>query len=168
MTRQTVRIIKSGKLFEPGAENIIAERIAEFVSEATALLETNVKSLTPVGVYGSQGGLLGSISGEVQRGTSITRGIVGSPSAYADVIESGRRPGAAMPPQGSLVRWIEVILGADENYAKKIEFVVRRKIAQKGFPGAFMFEQGFEKSIPAIENMAEHLGMKIAFDLGGE
>ena len=73
-----------------------------------------------------------------------------------------------MPPKGSLVRWIEVKMGMDSREAERIEFLVRRKIAQKGYEGAFMFQQAFEKDQAAIDDIATTAGIAIAQGLGGK
>ena len=164
---QVIEIQKSGPLFEQ-PEAVIQEGTDRFITEVTALLENAVKSITPVGVFGAQGGLLSTIHGEtVDLGTPSAMGIVGHQSPYGDVIEMGRRPGGKMPPEGSLIRWIEVVLGADENTAKRLEFPIRRKIAQKGFAGAMMFEMGLEMSKEQIAAIAEKCGIGIAYKLGG-
>ncbi len=73
-----------------------------------------------------------------------------------------------MPPPGSLLRWIEVVIGADELHAKRIEFPIRKKIAQKGFEGAFMFQKALETNWDNISRIAQQCGIDIAFNLGGE
>jgi hypothetical protein len=70
-----------------------------------------------------------------------------------------------MPPAGSLVRWLEVKLGLDEKTARKIEFVVRRKIGLKGFEGAHMFEKAVTENQIKLDQMAQAEGFKLAIDL---
>lgn len=163
---QRVQIKKSGPLFDAAPE-AFQQVSDEFVAEVAALLEATVRTFTPAGVYGNQGGLLAGIHGTVyNHGTPQVFGVVGHQSVYGDVREAGRKPGK-MPPKGSLVRWIEVVLGADRKRAEALEFVIRRKIAQRGFDGAWMFAKAFETSEAKIAEIAEAKGLRIAFALGG-
>lgn len=164
----TATVTRSGPLFDGQAPEIVQTNLDRFITLATALLLAEVKKRTPQGVYGAQGGLLGSIQQEVQgRGTPIVRGIVMSGHKYAEVIENGRRPGRGMPPAGSLQRWIEVKLGLDPVSAKRIEFVVRRAIGQKGFDGAHMFEEALTENEAKLQQLAEACGVDIARDCNG-
>lgn len=166
---QRVTFKATGPLFQPGEIDASFQAAADrFVHEAVALLETEVRALTPVGVFGAQGGLLGTIFGEAREpGTLRVHGVVGHQSVYGDVIEYGRQPGK-MPPTGSLIRWIEVKLGTDRHTAERLDFVIRKKIATKGFPGAFMFERAFENSQEPLNRIARDCGLELAFNLGGE
>lgn len=133
-----------------------------------ALLEFEVRQRVPVGVFGDQGGLRAGIYGEpFNLGSPMVYGEVGHQSVYGDVIALGRKPGGRMPPQGSLLRWIEVVLGADAKEAQRIEFVVRRKISQKGFEGAFMFDKAFSENEDRITKIAHEKGLYLGFTLGG-
>lgn len=161
-----IEIRPSGPLFDGSAAAAFQDAADEFVEEVVALLESEVRALTPVGVFGAQGGLLGGIHGEViNHGTPLVYGVVGHQSIYGDVREAGRQPGR-MPPAGSLIRWIEVVMGADPHTAKRIEYVVRRKIGQKGYKGAFMFDRAFRDNEARITGIAEEKGL--VFRLGGE
>jgi hypothetical protein len=161
-------VTKSGPLLTGQGPKVVRDNLDRFITLATALLLAEVKKYTPQGVYGAQGGLLGSMQSEVQgRGTPIVRGIVMSAHKYAEVIEKGRRPGRGMPPAGSLQRWIEVKLGLDPVTAKRIEFVVRRKIARRGFDGAHMFETALTKNMGKLGDLADSCGVRIVEDLNG-
>ncbi len=156
----------TGRIFKGDAPDVIRKDMTAVMHKVVAFLERAVKARTPRGVFGAQGGLLGTIQGEVQgKGTPIIKGVVFHGSAHGDVIEKGRTAGKAMPPKGSLVRWLEVKLGLSEKQAQRIEFVVRRKIAKKGFSGAQMFDRAWTEHWAYIERMFEQEGFEIAKEL---
>lgn len=158
-----VSILTKGKIFEGKAPEIIQQARQESMYEATAYLESLVKQLTPTGVYGASGGLVSTIYGEVLEMGS--KGIIGHQSIYGDVIEMGRRAGKKWPPEGALLRWIEMKIGAQGKAAERLEFVIRRKIGQKGFPGAHMFDQAFKKGWPTLKEIFDRVGFKITREL---
>ncbi len=151
-----------GVLFRgrPKAEVIEQQRTA--MLEAVQLVLRGVKERTPQGVFGAQGGLLGSIQTEVRRRSNGVIGIVGTASAYGLVVEKGRRPGQAPPPAKALMRWIEVKMGVTEEEAKKIAHPVRWKIAKKGTEGAHMFEETLDEDWPEIKAVFDRHGVAIA------
>jgi len=158
-------IKQKGPLLDGRAEGIIEKELLTAMYEATAFLEREVRERTPRGVYGAQGGLSATIHGEVSKGSSVIKGIVGivgHQSRYGDVIEKGREPGKGMPPPGVLLRWIEVKLGVDERTAKSIEFVIRRKIGKKGFEGAHMFENALDENWDRVVGVFKERGFDIA------
>lgn len=164
-----VTVTAKGPLFEGKATGIMNDALTAAMYEATQLLERKVKEKTPRGVFGAQGGLASGIYGEVQgKGTPVVKGLVGHQSKYGDVIELGRRPGQKWPPRGALIRWMEVKLGMDDATAKKREFVLRRKIGQKGFPGAHMFEEALDTNWGTLVNIFNSCGFAIARELNGE
>jgi len=55
-------------------------------------------------------------------------------SAYAQVIELGRRPGARMPPYEPILEWVEGKLGLYFQEAEEAAFAIRRAIAKRGIP----------------------------------
>jgi len=157
-----VSIETKGKIFEGKAPEIIQEALTEVMYEATAFLEREVKLRTPRGVFGTAGGLVSTIHGEVMgKGTAAIKGIVGHGSVYGDVIEKGRTAGKTWPPEGVLIRWIELKIGVAEDMARRLEFVIRRKIGQKGFPGAHMFEKALKEGWPKLKEMFDRVGFRI-------
>lgn len=156
----------SGPLFKGKGPAATQKAVERFVTSATLLLTREVKRRTPQGVHGAQGGLLASIQGEVTgRGSALVRGIVATASPYGEVVERGRRPGKAWPPPGALLRWIEVKFGLSPREAQRIEYVVRRKIGQKGFEGAHMFEKGLSENLPRLQQMAAAAGLALSVEL---
>ncbi len=160
------RIEKKGKFFDGKSTAVVRDQLVRALQEVTIFLEGEVKTRTPVGVYGDQGGLKASIFSEVlHKGSAVVKGLVGHQSVYGDVVEKGRRPGKAMPPKGALVRWMEVTFGIDSDTARQLEFVVRRKIAKKGFEGAHMFEKALAEEWSTVDNIFNNAGFKIAKEL---
>jgi len=166
MTQIRIDISTKGALLSGKSPQVIQAGLDRFVTSATMFLDVEVKKRIPQGVYGAQGGLLGSVQHEIQgKGTPIVKGIVMSAQKYAEVIEKGRSPGKGMPPAGVLVRWLEVKLGLDEKTARRIEFVVRRKIGIKGFEGRHMFEKAVTENQARLDQMAQAAGLIIATEL---
>lgn len=164
-----ITVTKKGPIFEGKSPEILNEALSGAIYEATQLLEGEVKKNTPAGVFGAQGGLVSAIYGEVVgKGTPVVKGIVGHQSKYGDVIEMGRRPGQKAPPEGTLIRWMEIVLGMDSATAKKKEFVIRRNIGRKGFPGVHMFESALTGNWDNLKKIFDHYGFEIARNLDGE
>ena len=158
-----ITITKKGGYFDGKPIEVFQASLDAAISEATMFLERKVKELAPKGVGGAVNGLAATIHGEVPgKGTPAIKGIIAHQSVYGDVIEKGRTAGKSMPPEGSLIRWIELKMGLPEPLAKKIEFVVRRKIGQKGFPGAHMFETALEQGMPRLQGIFDRCGFEIA------
>lgn len=161
-----VTVKKKGGIFDGKSSAVVNDNLAQAMYEATMLLERAVKELTPQGVLGAQGGLLSTIHGEVVgKGTPFIKGVVATQSKYGEVVEKGRRPGQTWPPKGELIRWIEVKTGVGEVEAKRIEFLIRRKIGRRGFPGAFMFEKALEANMGRLQDIFDRKGFEIAREL---
>lgn len=64
---------------------------------------------------------------------AIPNGIlVYNDAPYADIIEHGRRPGAAFPPRGPIRRFAIRKLGVSEEQADAVAFLIAAKIAERG------------------------------------
>ena len=177
----TIKITISGALLSGQAPAIVQKNLDQAITEATLLLYAGVTKHTPQGVYGAQGGLLGSIQHEVTgKGSPLIKGTVMSAHKYAEVIEKGRRPGQKMPPsaiqasslntrklmaQGGLVQWIMKKFGVDIKRAIQLEYVVRRSIGRKGFAGAHMFDKAVSENWPTIKSIFDRHGLSIAREL---
>ena len=155
-----------GKVLTGQGPKVAHAGLVSAMHEAVALLEREVKAITPIGVYGAEGGLLSTVVGEVEdKGTAMVKGIVGTPSRYGEVIEKGRTAGKSMPPAGTLLRWIELKLQVSETEAQRLEFVIRRSIGKKGFEGTEMFKKAFDKNWPAIVEIFKRNGHIISRSL---
>ncbi len=164
-----VSVTARGPVFEGKAAVVMYQALVAAMTEAVTLLEREVKKRTPTGVYGAEGGLLSTIHGEVQgKGTPQVKGIVATSSPYGEVIEKGRTAGKAWPPEGVLLRWIEKKMGLDEKGARQIEFVVRRKIGRKGFPGVWMFGRGLDAAWPQISLIFDRAGFDVTAQMSGK
>lgn len=163
-----ITIKPRGKIFEGKAPGIIRKNLLGAMHEAIAYLEREVKERTPVGMFGSSGGLRGSIAGVVKSFTSIggVVAVTGQAMRYGEVVEKGRRPNKAMPPEGSLVSWIQQRFGVDAETAAKIEFPVRRKIGKEGFEGAHMFEEALKQGESTVTRIFDKMGFDISFQMG--
>ena len=89
---------------------------------------------------------------------------------HAIVQEFGRRPGK-FPPEFPIARWItrkRAVFGAaikefggGAKGLRRITFLVRRKIAKKGFPGKFFFKKAEEAIRREFPNELARLGASI-------
>lgn len=162
----SIKATARGAVATGKAPAVVQSNLDRFVTEATLVLDGEVKKRTPQGVYGAQGGLIGSIQHEIRgRGTPIVKGMVMTAQKYAEVIEKGRRPGKGMPPRGTLLRWLEVKLGLGEAEAQRVEFAVRRSIGIKGFEGRHMFEKAVSENQGRLDQMARACGLAITTEL---
>ncbi len=162
----TATVTIKGNLFAGKVPRIVEKNLQAAMYEAVAFLERAVKEITPRGVLGAEGGLLSTIQGEVMgKGAPLIKGVVGTGSKYGEVVEKGRTPARAMPPKGVLVKWLAWKMGIDDTTAARIEFVVRRKIARKGFEGAHMFEKAFTENFSHIQGIFERMGFSIAREM---
>lgn len=89
------------------------------------------------------GGLINDIN--VGRPTAFERA-VGTNKNHGEVVEVGRRPGAPMPPSGSLLGWMRRHGIPAEN-----EYIVRRRIAAKGIAARPYLIPALEDNEPAMQ-----------------
>jgi hypothetical protein len=161
-----VGINLKGAIWDGKGPELVQAGLTSAMYEATSFLEREVKKRTPKGVGGAQGGLISTVHGEVTgKGVPVVKGIVAHGSAYGDVVDKGRRPGKKWPPEGVLLKWIELKMGVDEVQAKRLEFVIRRKIGKKGFSGALMFEKTLDETWPRLKDIFDRGGFEITRQL---
>lgn len=167
MFKLTITPRIEGPLAQPGqAEALAFPRLQAAISEAVQYLELHVKAHTPVGVLGEQGGLKGSIFGEVTGSTILElKGVVGTPSPYAEPVELGTRPHA--PPIAPLIRWAEVKLGKSGKEAVAAAWAVRGAIKKRGTRGQFMFAHGLAASEAELTRIFDAAGFDIAIAWDG-
>lgn len=165
MFQCVARILEKGPLLTGRTDETIRKNQLAAMHEATQFGVRRVKERTPQGVSGAQGGLLASIQPEVRERQTGVIGIIGTASPYGLVVEKGRRPGKGMPPEGVLLRWVEVKMGVSGREAERIEFAIRRKIAAKGTRGAFMFDKTLKEDWPEFEAIFRRHGVIIAREL---
>lgn len=131
-----VNVAQLQKLAARFPEAARAEMIAGLKVVAARTEKTMVEK-TPRGVS-AQGGLAGSIHGDVVPYGQGYAARIGTPLEYGKVIEMGRRPGKARPPIEPIALWAVRKLGVSRAEARGVAFAIARKIAVKGFPGRFM------------------------------
>lgn len=165
MFQCVARILERGALPTGRTSGVVRKNQLAAMHEVTQLGVRRVRERTPQGVSGAQGGLLSTIEPEVRERQTGVIGIIGTASPYGLPAEKGRRAGKGMPPEGTLVRWIEVKMGMSAEEAQKIEFVIRRKIAAKGTKGAFMFEKTLKEDWPEFEAIFRRYGVQITREL---
>lgn len=136
------------------APELVAEEMTTAVTEASLLLEREVRERTPIGIGGG-GGLAGSIGArdpEVVPGEGVV-GVVGTSLRYAVPVELGRRPGQRMPPVQALQDWAEVRLGVSSEESRGVAWAIARRIAVEGTEGAHMFRAGTRAVAGAVEGI---------------
>lgn len=89
------------------------------------------------------GQLLNSIGVE-PRGTFARA--IGTNKSYGETVEFGRRAGAPMPPAGSLLGWLQ-----RHDIPADMEYVIRRRIADRGIPARPYLMPALEDNEPAIQ-----------------
>ena len=142
------------------APEMVLDELETAATEATLLLEREVKDITPVGVGGG-GGLKGSISArEPQVLADAVIGVVGTSIAHAQPVELGTRP--HFPPVAPLADWAVAKLGVPRRDARRVGFAIARKISIEGTEGAFMFTRAFEANRGQVAAIYNRANLRIA------
>ncbi len=114
--------------------------------KALDVLENAIVQRTPVNV----GTLRAAISKEQRYVGNMLRGAVVNPLNYAWPVETGRAAGK-MPPVDAIKLWVIRKGIASGREADRAAFLIARAIGAKGTkPGAQMFADGFDSSLPTI------------------
>ena len=99
------------------APELVVEEMTASATEASLLVEREVRERTPIGVGGG-GGLAGSIGArEPQVLGEEVIGTVSTSLRYAIPVELGRRPGGRQPPVEPLADWAVARLGVSHDEA---------------------------------------------------
>lgn len=106
--------------------------------------------------------LLRGITSDVTQISSGVRGVWGTTVPYGRVIHDGRRPGAAMPPQGALVGWMR-----RHGIPASAEFVVRRAIARRGIKAVPFLRRALQEVRPQIRREFEQVPKRVIAHLRG-
>lgn len=146
----TLRIDASEiRAFSDRADMAVTVLESEFTAAMTrsiAAVQRDAAANTPV----STGTLRRSYKPTI---TPFTGTLTNTATPYARIVEEGRRPGAAMPPPGSLMDWMRragITSGMTEAQARGVEYVIRRKIGRDGIPARRMMATALETNTPAI------------------
>jgi len=158
----TFTVQATGPIFtDPRLGERYDDRIVAMLADVGAYAQRLAVDKAPTGV--SQPGLRGSIESEL-RGTPAARvQEVSSSLVYAPIQEVGRQPKRPQPPPGALLVWIARKLGVgDAKEARRVEFLVARKIGRVGTTGYRFFEQAFAQASPYFERQAEAMNAAFA------
>jgi hypothetical protein len=110
------------------------------------------------------GSFRNSIVGKVTSATGSVTGQWGSNRSYAPEQEYGRRAGAPMPPQGSLLGWM-----GRHGLDASLEFVIRRAIARNGIKARHVFSLALDRVKPIVaKELSDGLGRALARIGGGQ
>lgn len=171
-------------------DSYVNKRFEPAMQKSVITVVSNVKPLVPVGVSGDLRNSIGSTV-TVNGPGSITGDIGSSLSAeeYPSVMEFGRTPGATAPPWEALVRWVHLkqITGTysvkanskgyhhrqgskdtQQQEDESAAFVIARSIGIKGIKGRHYMQQGFEKSVAAIQDNFNQAIQLIVQDLANQ
>lgn len=135
--------------FDNAEEVVNREGHAALVRSAAQVEATAKQNLTDLGAVDT-----GTLRRSVATNVSAFEAAIGTNLVYAEVVEVGRRPGAPMPPSGSLLDWMRRHGIPAEN-----EYIVRRNIAAKGIAARPYLG-------PALLNNESAIGRE--FDLAGD
>lgn len=102
------------------------------------------------------GDLRRRITNKVERVPGGVLGTIGNNAPHAETIEYGRKPGSKMPPKGVLLGWMR-----RKNIDKRLEFVLRRAIARKGFPGDHNLEHAVKGVLPFAQTEFGAIGPRV-------
>lgn len=124
------------------SERVVAEELRIAMVRSAAAVERDAKANVVV----DTGTLRRSIATEVLP----LEARIGSNQQHARPVEEGRRPGAPMPPSGSLLGWMN-----RHGIPAEAEFVIRRAIARRGIPSRPYL-------VPALESNRRNIEREFA------
>lgn len=151
------RVLALADRFREGPE-LVDREFLKAMQLSVLAIETGAKEMVTDLKLVDTGALRQSITSTA----TPNEGRVGTSLPYAAVMEYGRRPGAAMPPQGSLLEWMRR-KGIDAS----LEYVIRRAIARNGIAGRRYMQGAFEKLKPQVERNFELASQAVARQLAG-
>lgn len=124
------------------AQETIARRTKEAMAKELASLLKELRATLPH----ASGALRGSLGTTLISTGTITRAAIGTALPYALAVEKGTRP--HRPPLAPLISWAQRKPGLvrSEKDAKRIGFLVARKIARVGTKGVGAFQRAEEKA----------------------
>lgn len=147
------------------APHIVREEALRALTLADALLEREVKDLTPT----ASGLTRGGIFSHEQMLDSGALGVVGTAQPHAVYVELGTRPHpVSKEGQEALQDWAKTKFGITEREARGVAFLIARKIRLRGTPAVMMFHRAFEANRDPVQRIFEQARDRIAARLGGE
>lgn len=133
------------------APDVLVEEISRGLTEASLLLEREVRERTPTSGAGTLRDSIGALPVTLS-GHRLEAG-VGTSLAYAVPVETGSRP--HMPPVEPLVDWVERRLGKRGDEARRIAWGIAFKIKAQGTKGAFMFRDAHAATAGQVERILD-------------
>jgi hypothetical protein len=132
------------------------------MTEATMLLEREVKEAIPRGATGLTAG---SITSDIFSTPAGVLGVVGSSQPALLFVELGTKP--HMPPVAALVPWVRSVLGLAEKEAKGVAFLIARKIARHGTKAQRPLARTLEANGAQVVRIFEDAADRLAGQIGG-
>lgn len=108
--------------FDNAEEVVNREGHVALVRSAATVEGAAKQNVTDVGAVDT-----GTLRRSITTNISPFEAAIGTNLSYAEVVEVGRRPGAPMPPSGSLLGWMQ-----RHGIPAEDEYLVRRGIGAKG------------------------------------
>jgi len=138
-----------------------AARISR-MTEALALLEREVKELTPEGAGPIH--LRDTIFGKTSVMGRRVHGFLGTPAKYGESVELGTA--AHFPPVAPIQHWVEKKLRISGDNARSVAFLIARAISRRGTKGAHMFDKGFDRSESRVMTILNSIPEEIVKRVG--
>lgn len=138
------------------APDIVRQELLGAMQESDALLEREVKDLTPTATGLSRN----SIFSQEQTFDAGVLGVVGTAQLHVAYVELGTRP--HFPPLQPLQDWVHVKLGLPEKEARGVAYRIARSIAARGTLGVGMFHRAFARNRGQVAGLFERANARIA------
>ncbi len=160
----TIRLQATGGLLtDPNIAERFDAEISGTIMETASIGQRLITTFMPRGVTD---GLRGSAFTEMRGVPGRRQAIVAASAFYTPIVEAGRRPGKR-PPVERLVTWVTRKLSVSPGQARRVAFLVSRKIGARGYRGYHMFERGARQLVPIAQQRFTDLGELLGRLLGG-
>jgi hypothetical protein len=161
-----IEVIMTGTALVGNPSDIINQALNKAISNSLEQVQNSIAAFTPLGVTSR---LKSSFYKRILFLPSLVEGYLHTKSSYFNATEYGRPKGARMPPKGALLDWL--LLKGRDIYslaqAKRVEFLVRRKIKNNPKGGVFMAKKGAEASLVIVQAIMDSTGRDIEVKLNG-
>lgn len=160
MTISAVALAQLQASLQAAPQRTVAALLAAMTS-ATLLLQREVQDTLP-----AVSGLTRNSVGQDAFSTATgALGVVGSAQPTALFVELGTRP--HMPPVEPLISWVQQRLGVSAQDAKRVAFLVARKIARVGTPPQLIFKKALDRNSGQVRGIFENTAARLAQMLAG-
>lgn len=144
------------------APDMTNREVLATMTEVTLLMQHEVQDLMPVGATGLT---RASITADAFSTPTGAIGVVASSQPAAVYLELGTKP--HMPPVAALVPWVSAVMGLRDEDAKRVAFLVARKISRVGTKAQKPFSRAIEALRGQVDRMFEDCAARVAAQLGG-